>query len=156
MWRSVGRVLVGAVMIVFVAQAAAAQDQNLVSNVFLDTDLRQAIDDVAAQAKVNIVADPSVQGVVSVELKNATVSKALGLLLAGTGYQYVHKPDYYLVFNPDQNAGDFTSVAETRLVHVKNVPADKARSLLPELAAALRARGRIGRRAGDHRTHSAA
>ena len=72
------------------------------------------------------------QGVVSAELKDATVAQALDLLLAGTGYQYVRKPGFYLVFSPDQTAGDFTSVAETKLVHVTNVAADMARSLLPD------------------------
>jgi type II secretory pathway component GspD/PulD (secretin) len=111
--------------------SAAAQDGPLVSNVFQDTDLRQAIADVAAQANVNIIADPSVAGLVSVELKKVTVDKALDLLLAGTGYQVQKKADYYLVFNPDENATMFPSVAGTRTVAVHYLPADTARGLLP-------------------------
>ena len=133
MWRIVRGIVVGVLFVLGLALTAAAQEQQYpVNNVFLDTDLRQALNDVAAQAKVNIVADPSVQGVVSVEMKDATVTQALDLLLAGTGFQYVRKPGFYLVFSPDQTAGDFTSVAETRLVHVTNVAADTARSLLPD------------------------
>lgn len=108
-----------------------AQDQTLVSNVFYQSDLRQAIEDVAAQAKVNIIADPSVQGVVSVTLDNVTVEKALDLLLAGTGYQMQVTPDYYLVFSPDESAGMFPGVAETRMVGVQHVAPETARSLLP-------------------------
>ena len=116
----------------FLISTAAAQDKPLVSNVFLDTDLRQAIADVAAQAKVNIIADPSVAGLVSVELENATVDKALELLLAGSGYQVYRAADYYLVFTPDQSAAMFPTVAETKLVAVNYLPAEAARTLLPE------------------------
>ena len=133
MWRSVKGSIVGILLVFGLALTAAAQEQqHLINNVFQDTDLRQALNDVAAQAKVNIIPDPSVQGVVSAELKDATVEQALDLLLAGTGYQYIRKPGFYLVFSPDQTAGDFTSVAETRLVHVTNVAADTARGLLPD------------------------
>lgn len=117
---------------VFLVSTAAAQDKPLVSNVFLDNDLRQALADVAAQANVNIVADPSVGGLVSVELKNVTVDKALELLLAGTGYQVQKTPDYYLVFTPDESAEMFPSVAETRRVAVRYLSADTARSQLPQ------------------------
>lgn len=107
-----------------------AQDSKLVSNVFSETDLRQAIEDIAAQAGVNIIADPSVQGVVSATLENATIDDALKLLLAGTEYQVQKTPDYYLVFRPDQTADMFPSVAQSQLIHTENVPADTAVSLL--------------------------
>ena len=92
--------------------------------------LRQAIEDIAAQAGVNIIADPSVQGVVSATLENATIDDALKLLLAGTEYQVQKTPDYYLVFRPDQTADMFPSVAQSQLIHTENVPADTAVSLL--------------------------
>lgn len=119
-------------LVVVWASAAAAQDGKAVSNVFLDTDLRQAIADVAAQAGVNIIADPSVDGLVTVELENATVEKALELLLAGTGYHVYRAADYYLVYTPDESAAMFPSVAETRMVAVNYIPAETARGLLPQ------------------------
>ena len=110
---------------------ASAQQRPLVSNVFYQSDLRQAIEDVAAQAKVNIIADPSVQGVVSVTLDNVTVEKALELLVAGTEYQVQSTPDYYLVFSADESAGMFTSVSKTQMIAVQYVAPETARSLLP-------------------------
>ena len=84
----------------FVSGVGVAQDHPLVSNVFYQSDLRQALEDVAAQAQVNIIADPSVQGVVSVTLDNASVEKALRLILAGTEYKVYAAADYYLVYSP--------------------------------------------------------
>jgi type II secretory pathway component GspD/PulD (secretin) len=119
------------VLLIGMASVASAQDRPLVSNVFYQSDLRQALEDVAAQAKVNIIADPSVQGVVSVTLDNVTVDKALDLLLAGTEYQSQATPDYYLVFSPDEGADMFTSVAKTRMVGVQFIAPETAKSLLP-------------------------
>ena len=124
--------IVRSICVVFLVSAAAAQEGKLVSNVFLDTDLRQAIADVAAQAEINIIADPSVAGLVSVELDNATVEKALDLLLAGSGYRVYRAADYYLVYSPDQSSAMFTSVAGTEMVPVRYLPAATARGLLPE------------------------
>lgn len=119
------------VFAILITTAATAQERPLVSNVFYQSDLRQALEDVAAQAKVNIIADPSVQGVVSVTLENETVEKALELLLAGTEYQVQSTPDYYLVFSADESTGMFPSVADTRMVSLQNVAPETARSLLP-------------------------
>lgn len=122
------RCLLSATLLV---SAASAQDQTGVSNVFIETDLRQALEDVAAQAKVNIIADPSVQGVISVALENVDVDKALRLMLAGTNYQVQREPDYYLVYNPDESSGVFPSVAQTKMVTLQSVPPETARTLLP-------------------------
>jgi type II secretory pathway component GspD/PulD (secretin) len=128
------RVAIAILLFAALPAVSQGQDSTLVSNVFSETDLRQAIEDVAAQAGVNIIADPSVQGVVSATLDNVTVGKALMLLLAGTEYQVQKTPDYYLVYRPDQTADMFPSVAQSQLIHVEHMPADTARGLL---AAAL-------------------
>ncbi len=107
-----------------------AQDQPLVDNVFYQTDLRQAIEDIAAQANVNIIADPGVQGLVSVAIENATVDEALKLLLAGTEYDIQRTDDYYLVFTPDIDSDSFTDVATTRVFQLSHVNPETARSLL--------------------------
>lgn len=110
---------------------ATAQDETLISNVFSETDLRLAIEDVAAQAGVNVIADPSVQGVVTVTLDNVTVSEALELLLVGTPYEVERTPNYYLVYGPDETADTFIDVAISKLIRMQHLPADMARSLLP-------------------------
>jgi type II secretory pathway component GspD/PulD (secretin) len=111
---------------------ARAQDPAVVNNVFFQSDLRQAIEDVAAQAGVNIIADPSVQGVVSVTLEDVTVRRALDLLLAGTEYRVEATEDYYLVYSPDVRSELFTDISETRIYELTYVAPEAARSLLPE------------------------
>lgn len=131
MWRIFVRVVRCLVVVAATTSIAAAEDRPLVSNVFFQSDLRQALEDVAAQAKVNIIADQSVQGVVSVTLESVTVDKALQLLLAGTDYQVQVTPDYYLVYNPDESTGLFSQVAKTRMMTLQFIAPDTARGLLP-------------------------
>jgi type II secretory pathway component GspD/PulD (secretin) len=112
------------------ALTVLAQEATQISNVFVETDLRQALEDVSAQSGVNIIADQSVQGVVTVGLQNVTVDEALRLLLAGTGYLVQKNDDYYLVYSADDAAEGFAAVSETRVVRVRNLPAGTARGLL--------------------------
>lgn len=115
-----------------VSQPLPASAQDNIDNVFLQTDLRQALEDIAAQADVNIIADPSVQGIVSVTLDDVDIDTALELVLAGTGYQVAREPDYFFVFNPDAGADFFTDVARTRRVELETLQPSAARSLLAQ------------------------
>jgi type II secretory pathway component GspD/PulD (secretin) len=115
------------------AGLALAQDEALISNVFVETDLRQALEDVSAQSGINIIADQSVQGVITVGLQNVTVEEALDLLLAGTGYLVEKNDAYYLVYSADETSDGFAEVADTRVVRVQNLPGSTARSLLPAI-----------------------
>lgn len=114
------------------ASTALAQDGQLVSNVFFDTDLRQAIEDVAAQAGVNIIADPTVGGLVTLELEDVPVERALDLLLAGTEFQVHQAEGYFLIYTPDVTSRSFTDVSETRVYDLRHVDAETARNLLPD------------------------
>ena len=113
------------------APSVVAQDTPFVDNVFFQTDLRQAIEDVSAQVGINIIADPSVQGIVSVTLDGVALPRALELLLAGTGYRFIDQGDYVLVFNPDASADFFTDISVTRRVELRNLSPAAARNLLP-------------------------
>ena len=130
--RTIKRGLLSLVAGLVLVGIAAAQDGQRVSNVFYDTDLRQALQDVAAQAGVNIIVGPSVGGLVTVELEEVTVPEALDLLLAGTEYQVERTEDYYLVYTADESSDMFPRVAETELFRVRNVDAETARDMLPD------------------------
>lgn len=109
-----------------------AQEQPRVDNVFFQTDLRQALEDIAAQTGINIIADPSVSGLISVTLENASIEEALDLVLAGSGYRVSKQPGYFLVYDPDANTDLFTQLADTRLIRLENLTPASARSLLPQ------------------------
>ncbi|MCG5532438.1 hypothetical protein LRF89_03170 [Halorhodospira sp. 9621] len=135
-------VVLGTAVWISLPFAMAEQDEILISNVFVDARLRMALEDVSAQAGVNIIADPTVSGLVTVELDEVSVDKALELLLAGSDYQVYRHPDYYLVFSPDESSAIFPSVSETRLIRLDHKRAEEARAMLPN---ALQRYARVGR-----------
>jgi len=104
--------------------------EKLVTNMFYDTSLRQALSDVSAQTGVVIVPDMSVQALVTCELNDVPLDKALEILLAGTGYVVKKTPDYYLVCSVDPTSPSFSQVTESRSVKLNYAKADAAVKLL--------------------------
>ncbi|MCY2924369.1 MAG: hypothetical protein NT031_02855 [Planctomycetota bacterium] len=110
--------------------AKPAIKSTLVSNVFVDTDLRQALQDVATQIGVTIVVDATVGGQVSCELKDATLDKALEILLAGTGYSVKKTPDYHLIYSPEIKNPVFRQVSQGQMIRLNYVEAETVLKLL--------------------------
>jgi type II secretory pathway component GspD/PulD (secretin) len=77
-----------------------ASSQPLITNVFYDTDILQALRDISAQAGIPIIPDGSVQGLVSVEVTNVPLDECLTRLLAPHGFSFRRFKDYYLVGSP--------------------------------------------------------
>ncbi len=74
--------------------------QPLITNVFYDTDILQALRDISAQADIPIIPDASVQGIVSLEVSNVPFEECLRRLLSPHGYTFRRFKDYYLVGSP--------------------------------------------------------
>jgi len=110
--------------------AGAAKKNMLVTNVFYETSLRQVLSDIATQVGVIIVPDVSVRGVVTCELKDVPLDKALEIVLAGTGFVVKKTPDYYLVCSADLESPSFPVISETHLVKLDYIKAPDATKLL--------------------------
>lgn len=103
-----------------------------VSNVFVDTDLREALSDVASELEVVIIPDSSVSGVVTCELKDASVDRALEILLAGTDFVVKKTPNYYLVCSGAPDSPSFVLISKTVVIKPNYVKASDAVKLLSE------------------------
>jgi len=104
----------------------------LITNVFVDTELRQALRDISAQAGVNIIADNTVQGWVTADLKDVPLEKALEIVLAGGGYTYKWMGDYYLVGLPDIKSTTFNNITATEHIKIKYLDARSVAGLLSD------------------------
>lgn len=102
-----------------------------VSNLFFQTSLTDALADLSAQTGVTIVSDPSVQGLVTCELKDASLEEALDILLAGGGYVYRHMGGFVLVGTPDPENPTFSSLSVTRSLKLNYLSPQTAKNLLP-------------------------
>lgn len=90
----------------------------LITNVFADTDLRQALSDIAAQAGVVIIPDATVQGTVSADLKDVPLGAALRMVLVSGGLAFRHMDGYYLVGAPDPANPNFYLLSETEVIEL--------------------------------------
>ncbi|MBN1480582.1 type II secretion system protein GspD [candidate division KSB1 bacterium] len=108
------------------------QNQPLINNVFYETDLRQAIQDIATQADISIVADNTVQGYVTMEIIDLPMEVALKRLLSVGGYTFKKLDGYYLVGSPDPSNPSFGLLSTTTSIPVNYIPVAQAVSLLSD------------------------
>lgn len=113
-------------------QGEGEAQEPLITNVFIDTDIRQAIADIAAAANVVIVPDDTVSGVVNADLKNVPLDRALDIVLAAGNYTWVKEQGFYLVGRAMPTNPNFLRLAETRLYKPSYLTAEQIVALLPE------------------------
>jgi type II secretory pathway component GspD/PulD (secretin) len=125
--------LIISLFLILNVQSALAQQpgENLINNIFLDTDLRQALQDIAVQSGATIIPGPDVTGMVTAELKDKTVEKALDIVLASTDYEWIKQDGYYLVYSPIPDSPVFSRVSRTKIVQLKYVRTGQVLDLLP-------------------------
>ena len=85
----------------------------LVSNIFFETDLRQAIKDLSNESGITIIADNTVQGLVTLEFENEPLESVLKKILSGGGFTFRKINDFYLVGSPLIENQAFPLLTET-------------------------------------------
>ncbi|HBF35856.1 MAG TPA: hypothetical protein DDW50_00870 [Firmicutes bacterium] len=106
--------------------------QPLVTATFFESDLREALSEVALRTKVNIAVDSNVSGTISLELKEVPLEDALYMMLVGGGYTFRKIKNFYLVGLPNLKNPVFTELTETGVYHFQNIQGESIRSLIPE------------------------
>lgn len=110
-----------------------ADDEPRVSNSFFNTDIRQALSDIALDAEVTILQDESVAGFVTLELQDVPLSRALRLMLLPLGMVYKQiEPGVYLVTASDPMAPSYRLVADTEIFTLTHLEPGDVKKLLPE------------------------
>ena len=107
-------------------------EERLITNVFIDTDIREVLNTVAAQAEVNILVDDTVRGYITVDLKEVPLVKALRMILAPGGYTFVKMEDYYLVGSSDPRNPTFPKLSHTESIQLNYLDAEAASKLLSD------------------------
>jgi len=107
-------------------------EELLISNFFFDTDIREALQDIALQANVTILMDDTVSGWVTVEFTDVTLEKALELVLIPGGFIYQKMNDYYLVSAGTVDSPAFPSMARTVRVQLNDLLSQEVLQILPD------------------------
>ena len=103
------------------------EEQVLITNVFYETDLREALAAISGQSGINIIADQTVSGFITMELLDVPFEEALRRILAPMGFTFRKMVDYYLVgaAYPDNPSFPLLSVTEKvvpNYLKAKSVP----------------------------------
>lgn len=117
--------------IIIVSLGVKAEEEPLVNSMFYETDLREAISELSIQTGVNIIPDMTVGGVVTADIKNVPLEKALNMILVSGGYTFRKIDDYYLVGLADPKNITFSELSEFEIVQLKNITVEEVYSLLP-------------------------
>ncbi len=112
--------------------SVTVEQQVLITNVFYETDLREALAAISAQAGINIVADQTVYGFISLELVDVPFEEALRRLLAPFGLTYRKLVGYYLVGAAYPDNPSFPLLSVTERIVPSYVRADRVPELLSE------------------------
>ena len=97
-----------------ILELADEEGEVLVTNSFFETDIREVLRDISVQTGVKIVADETVQGSLSIELKEISLEETLRMVLAIGSYTFRKMPEgYYLVGLCTPNSPSFNRLSVT-------------------------------------------
>jgi hypothetical protein len=102
----------------------------LITNTWLGNDLIEVLQDIASMAGIPIIPDETVVGLVTAELQDVPLERALDIVLAGTPYVVKKTPYYYLVASAKVTDSMFPTVSETHRIRMNYISAEAAVGLL--------------------------
>jgi type II secretory pathway component GspD/PulD (secretin) len=104
----------------------------LVSEIFEGTDIRQAVQAIAAQANVAVIIDEGIGGNTSAIIENEPFETALQRILLPLGLVYKREGDHYLIGKDDPASSMFPMLAETREYRPLHLAPQELAALLPQ------------------------
>jgi len=102
----------------------------LVSNVWIDTELRQTFQDVSSQTGVAVLCEQSVQGLVTLAVKDMPLEECLERICSVGGYAFVKIKDYYLVGRPEPGSAIFQRTAFAHRLKLSYATCDQVKAML--------------------------
>ncbi len=108
-----------------------SSDELLVTNLFYDTPIRDALSDIAAQVGVVIIPDISVQGLVTCELNDKPLSEALDIILSSGNFSYRQMEGYILVGSLHPESPTFIKMCDTKTILLEYANAEDVVKTLP-------------------------
>lgn len=120
-------------VVIAVLGTCQASDQPLVTNVFYDTFVIDALSDVSVQTGIPIIADTTVSGFVTLDLVDVPFEEALNRICIPLGLTYrLMDGGYYLVGAATTDNPTFALLSDIHVVKVRYQNADTVSRLLTE------------------------
>lgn len=108
-----------------------------VTNFFYETPLRDVLSEMSLQSGVPILADTSVIGLVTCDLKDLPVREALKVVLAVGDFTFREMDGFILVGTADVANPTFFKFCDTKVIRLQNITAKEAVAMLPQSLAKM-------------------
>lgn len=118
-----------------VAAEAATPKPQTVTNLWVEADLREVLQDISAQTGTTIIADQTVQGIVSLAAKDMPLEECLQRLCDSGDYHFLRVKDYYIVGRAQPGTALFRRLAGMHCVKLQHASTDQVKVLLPSTLA---------------------
>ena len=106
--------LVTLLLFVALTPALANQEEILVSDMYYDTYILDAFNNLSIQSGISIIADSSVGGFITIEFEDIPLEDALRMICVPFGLTYKYMPgDYYLVSAAKVDNPTFAILSDT-------------------------------------------
>lgn len=122
-----------AFVLILVLGSTVAAEEPLVSTVFFESDVRDAVSELVFQTGVNIIMDETVRGIITLDLDNVPLEKALTMLSLAGGFGFKKIDDYYFLGIVDPRNPSFQHLTETESIKLQYISQAEARDLLPSI-----------------------
>ncbi|MFW5972323.1 MAG: hypothetical protein ACOCRL_02425 [Bacillota bacterium] len=109
----------------------AVDEDVLVSMMFFETDIQEALNEISLQTGINIIPDQTVSGVITADLEDIPIEEALDIILKSGGYTYKKVDDFYFVGLADPKSRTFQDLSELTLVELENINVGTLLDVLP-------------------------
>jgi type II secretory pathway component HofQ len=113
-------------------KAPPASKAGHVTNFFFDTPIREALSEIATQTGEIIVPEASVEGLITCDLKEVPVEKALDIVLSIGNFAWRRMDGFILVGSTDSESPLFSTLSETRRIKMNHIKAEEAVKMLAE------------------------
>lgn len=120
-------------LLVFVLTFTVSAAEPLVSTVFFESDVRDAVNELVFQTGVNIIMDETVRGVITLDLTNVPLERALTMMAMSGGFSFRKIEDFYFLGIADPKSPSFQYLVETESIQLQYISQTEARALLPSV-----------------------
>ncbi len=107
------------------------EKQPTVNMTLFATDLREALNEISMQTGINIIPDQTVSGVVTADLVDVPLEKALRMILMSGGFTYRKIDDFYFVGLADPESRTFGELSEVKVIRLNHVTTQEVLNLMP-------------------------
>lgn len=101
-----------------------------ISDTFVESDLRQALQSLAAQANVSVLIDDGVSGAANADFEEVDIEAAIRQLLIPLGYVYRRNGDEFFIGVADPDSAMFPLLSERRDYHTVHRSPEELHALL--------------------------